>query len=105
MADEQTISRRRFVGGVIATGATAAVPDTALAARKHHKRKRSSSSNPTRRVDVVVVGAGLAGLTAARDVVKAGKSAVGLEARGRVGGRTLNHDLGGGPDLAAVRAV
>jgi monoamine oxidase len=47
-------------------------------------------------VDVVVVGAGLAGLTTARNVVRAGRSAVVLEARDRVGGRTLNHDLGGG---------
>jgi monoamine oxidase len=47
-------------------------------------------------VDVVVVGGGLAGLTAARNLVKAGRSVVVLEARDRVGGRTLNHDLGGG---------
>jgi monoamine oxidase len=47
-------------------------------------------------VDVVVVGGGLAGLTTARRLVAAGRSVVVLEARDRVGGRTLNHDLGGG---------
>lgn len=45
---------------------------------------------------MVVVGAGLAGLAAAREVVKHGRSAIVLEARRRVGGRTLNRSIGGG---------
>ena len=49
-----------------------------------------------READVVVVGAGLAGLTAARELQAAGATAVVLEARDRVGGRTLNEDLGDG---------
>jgi monoamine oxidase len=48
------------------------------------------------RFDVIVVGAGLAGLTAARDLQAAGRAVVVVEARDRVGGRTLNHQLADG---------
>ena len=54
------------------------------------------SEPATHEADVVVVGAGLAGLVGARELTAAGASVVVVEARDRVGGRVLNHDLGGG---------
>jgi monoamine oxidase len=56
---------------------------------------------PRDTVDVVITGAGLAGLSAARSLVAEGRSVVVLEARERVGGRTLNHDLGDGQVVEA----
>ena len=46
--------------------------------------------------DVLVVGAGLAGLTTARGLTAAGQSVLVLEARDRVGGRVVNSALGDG---------
>jgi monoamine oxidase len=50
----------------------------------------------TRDADLVVIGAGLAGLSAARAATTAGASVVVVEARDGVGGRVLNEDIGGG---------
>lgn len=55
-----------------------------------------------REVDVVVIGAGLSGLAAARRIATAGRSVVVVEASDRVGGRTKLGSLGDEPvDLGA----
>jgi monoamine oxidase len=50
-------------------------------------------------VDVAIVGAGFAGLTAARELVRAGRTVAVLEARDRVGGRTFDRLLDDGTVL------
>lgn len=47
--------------------------------------------------DVVVVGAGFAGITAARDIAQQGHSVLVVEARDRIGGRTYTDDGIGRP--------
>jgi monoamine oxidase len=57
----------------------------------------------TAEVDVLVIGAGAAGIAAARAVLAAGRSVAVLEARGRVGGRVVtDHRLGVSFDLGAA---
>jgi hypothetical protein len=56
------ISRREALAGAAAAAAGGVIADAASATAKARSRR------PTRRVDVVVVGAGLAGLTAATDL-------------------------------------
>lgn len=56
----------------------------------------SGDDPPDRTVDVAVIGAGLAGLTAARELRRHDVTVCVLEARDRVGGRTLDHPIGDG---------
>ncbi|MCW2544090.1 MAG: FAD-dependent oxidoreductase [Frankiales bacterium] len=82
------LSRRGLLGGAAVLGAAALVGEA--------EAVRAEPARGDLRTGIVVVGAGLAGLTAATDLVAAGKDVIVLEALDRVGGRTLNHAIGGG---------
>src|SRR5207248_3240910 len=82
-------TRRRLIR-TGAAGAVAAGLGTAGSAEARKRRRRP------RKADVIVIGAGYAGLTAAYRLAQKGKSVIVLEARNRVGGRTFNHNLPGG---------
>jgi monoamine oxidase len=86
------ISRRRLFG----TGAVAGAG--ALAARGAAAEAAGGRAKIIRRrtVDVVVVGGGFAGLSAAWEVVRAGRSVLVLEAQDHVGGRARNLEIAGG---------
>ncbi|MGZ4246223.1 MAG: flavin monoamine oxidase family protein, partial [Solirubrobacteraceae bacterium] len=108
--EHSPITRRRFVAGSLATGAAAALPAAAEAAKRKpkpkHKHKPVKPKPTVHQADVVVVGAGLSGLTAARQIAAAGKSVIVLEARNRVGGRCFSRSIGAGAsDVANMGAT
>ncbi len=90
------ITRRRLVGAAAAGGIGAGLGAVVAGARSGEgaPAPKPARGRTTKRADVVVVGAGPAGLAAAHRLVKAGRSVVVLEARDRVGGRVYNWRCG-----------
>ncbi|MGW2518847.1 flavin monoamine oxidase family protein [Streptomyces sp. NPDC001617] len=81
------LSRRSLLGGAAAAAGAVTLTGTAAG---------PAAAASTRDVDVAIVGGGIAGLTAARDLVAGGKTVAVLEARSRVGGRVVNLSLANG---------
>jgi monoamine oxidase len=93
---DQRLTRRGLIGAGAAAGAGAALSRVPGAEARRHRHKHHRRRIRKRHADVVVIGAGFAGLTAALRVMEAGKSVLVLEARNRVGGRAFNAAIPGG---------
>ncbi len=91
---EHPLSRRAALGGGL--GAASAIT---LGALSDEVSAATRQGRLPRKVHTVVVGAGISGLMAARDVAAAGRSVLLVEARRRVGGRVWNHELHTGGEV------
>ncbi len=91
------ITRRNFIKTAAVTTGAGALGGAALAAQMTpaaaQELPAAAQARPSRHADVVVVGAGFAGITAAYRVSQAGRSVVLIEATPRLGGRTFTSHL------------
>jgi monoamine oxidase len=91
---EFALDRRKLLQGIGAasalTAASVAIPQPAAAGPS------STAGDGRDGYDVIVIGAGFAGVTAARELRANGLRTVVLEARNRIGGRTWTENFAGG---------
>jgi monoamine oxidase len=105
VSDEKTGSRRgrwtrrQFVRntGLGALAATGLARGKAASAAEQgaEEQPRTAGSSPSADCDAIVLGAGFAGVTAARELRMRGLRVLLLEARPRIGGRTLTSEVAG----------
>lgn len=81
-------TRRRFLKTLGATVGLAALPRQAAS-------RQPGAGADADDYDAIVIGAGFAGVAAARELGNAGLRTLLIEARGRIGGRTFTAELGG----------
>ena len=90
------VSRREFVKSVAAVGAVSATGSLAAdTVNKSTSRTASNKRSTNHDYDVAIIGAGLAGITAARELRQRGFSSLILEARNRSGGRVFTSKFAG----------
>jgi len=90
------LNRREFIKAGSATmGALVLANNSALGAENSTaKGAEKQPANPSE-FDAIVLGGGFAGITAARELRRKGRSVLVLESRNRLGGRTLTVNMGG----------
>jgi len=90
MSDKDTTKRRAVTRrDFVKTGAAAAAVPLAVSSLR-----ATGADESTHDYDVIVVGGGFAGVTAARETAQAGLKTVLIEARNRLGGRTFYSEFG-----------
>src|SRR6266508_1329426 len=111
MADDSvrpTLTRRRFINLVGKAGGVAAAYNTMaamglLAVPPAHARPPAMPGGSGRGTRVIILGAGIGGMTAAYELAKVGYECVVLEARARSGGR--NWTIRGGDRVEEIDSV